>query len=199
MTPSDPIDGIRMSASLLSNEEILRRVRETVEGRQRIEDLFPIQMRPSWGYISLAIEAATEQVREEAPTPHEAGPLESSVAEVSLAAEATEGKAEAPWTSEAEEAEVEVAEAEVAGAEAAGASEAMVADARAPQTTEVEVVEVGAPGATEAKAAEVVALGATEASAAEAVVGAVEPAAQGVEMEAGQASMPLLVQDPPSS
>jgi hypothetical protein len=53
MTPAEPIHGIRMSAGPLSDEEILRRVRETVEGRQRINDLFPIQMRPSRGYISL--------------------------------------------------------------------------------------------------------------------------------------------------
>ena len=33
MTPSEPIDGIRLSAVALSDEEILRRVRETVEGR----------------------------------------------------------------------------------------------------------------------------------------------------------------------
>ena len=32
MTPSEPIDGIRLSAVALSDEEILRRVRETVEG-----------------------------------------------------------------------------------------------------------------------------------------------------------------------
>jgi len=32
MTPGEPIDGIRLSAVALSDEEILRRVRETVEG-----------------------------------------------------------------------------------------------------------------------------------------------------------------------
>ena len=33
MRPDEPIEGIRMSASALSDEEILRRVREMVEGR----------------------------------------------------------------------------------------------------------------------------------------------------------------------
>ena len=32
MTPDEPIEGVRMSAVALSDEEILRRVRETVEG-----------------------------------------------------------------------------------------------------------------------------------------------------------------------
>ena len=33
MTPDKPIDGIRLSAATLSDEEVLRRVRETVEGQ----------------------------------------------------------------------------------------------------------------------------------------------------------------------
>ena len=53
MTPDEPIDGIRMSVVTLSDEEILRRVREMVEGRQRSSDLTPFPMRLSWGYISL--------------------------------------------------------------------------------------------------------------------------------------------------
>ena len=53
MTPDEPIDGIRLSAVALSDEEILRRVRETVEGRLRSSGLTPFPMRPSWGYISL--------------------------------------------------------------------------------------------------------------------------------------------------
>ena len=47
ITPDEPIDGIRMSAVALSDEEILRRVRETVEGRQRSSDLTPFSMRLS--------------------------------------------------------------------------------------------------------------------------------------------------------
>ena len=53
MTPGEPIDGIRLSAVALSDEEILRQVREIVEGRQRSSDLTPFPMRLSWGYISL--------------------------------------------------------------------------------------------------------------------------------------------------
>ena len=52
-TPDEPIDGIRSSAVAFSDKEILRRVRETVERRQRSSDLPPFPMRPSRGYISL--------------------------------------------------------------------------------------------------------------------------------------------------
>ncbi|XP_066308438.1 uncharacterized protein [Miscanthus floridulus] len=44
-----------MSAVALSDEEILRRVRETVEGRLRIGGLTPFVMRPSRGYLSLGM------------------------------------------------------------------------------------------------------------------------------------------------
>ena len=53
MRPDEPIEGIRMSASALSDEEILRRVRETVEAKLRSGGLTPIVMRPSRGYITL--------------------------------------------------------------------------------------------------------------------------------------------------
>jgi len=53
MTPDQPIEGIWMSAVALLDEEILRRVREMVEGRLRSSGLTPFLMRPSWGYISL--------------------------------------------------------------------------------------------------------------------------------------------------
>ena len=53
MTPDEPIEGIRMSAVALSEEEILCRVREMVEGRLRSSGLTPFPMRPSRGYISL--------------------------------------------------------------------------------------------------------------------------------------------------
>ena len=56
-----------------------------------------------------------------------------------------------------------------------------MAEARAP---EVEVANAGAPGTTEAEVVE---------------AGAVEPVAQDAEMEAGQASVPPLVQDLPPS
>jgi len=53
MTPDEPIDGIRMSAAPLSDEEVLRRVNEAVEGRQKIGGLSPFPMRPTPGYLSL--------------------------------------------------------------------------------------------------------------------------------------------------
>ena len=55
MTPGEPIDGIRLSAASLFDEEILCRVRETVEGRQRSSDLTPFSMRPLREYISLGM------------------------------------------------------------------------------------------------------------------------------------------------
>jgi len=51
MRPDEPIEGIRMSAAALSNEEILCRVRETVEGKLKNSGLTPIMMRPSQGYL----------------------------------------------------------------------------------------------------------------------------------------------------
>ena len=53
MTSDEPIDGVRLSAIALSDEEILCWVRETVEGRLRSSGLTPFPMRPSRGYISL--------------------------------------------------------------------------------------------------------------------------------------------------
>ena len=47
MRPDEPIEGIRMSASAVSNEKILCRVRETVEGRLKIGGLTPFAMHPS--------------------------------------------------------------------------------------------------------------------------------------------------------
>ena len=47
MTPDELIDGIRMSVVALSDEEILRGVRETVETRLRSSGLTPFPMRLS--------------------------------------------------------------------------------------------------------------------------------------------------------
>ena len=47
MKPGEPIEGIRMSSSALSDEEIVRRVGETVEAKLRGGNLTPITMRPS--------------------------------------------------------------------------------------------------------------------------------------------------------
>ncbi|XP_066320502.1 uncharacterized protein [Miscanthus floridulus] len=122
------------------------------------------------------VTVATKPVGEEAPTPCEAGALESREAKAPSIVEATEGEVEAPRTSE-----VEVVEAR-----ASKASEAEVADTEAPRTTEAEVAEAGAPRTTEAEVAE-------------AGLGAAEPAAQDAEMEAGQASVPPPFQDLPPS
>jgi hypothetical protein len=63
MTPGEPIDGIRLSAVTLSDEEVLRQVRETMEGRQRSSDLTPFPTCPSWGYISLVSHASLRPPR----------------------------------------------------------------------------------------------------------------------------------------
>ncbi|XP_066344454.1 uncharacterized protein [Miscanthus floridulus] len=123
-----------------------------------------------------ATKATTKQVGEEAPTSREAGALEPGEAKAPSVVEVVEGEAEAPRTSEAE----------VAEAGASRASEAEVADIGAPRTTEAEVAEARVPGTTEAKAAE-------------AGLGAAKPMAQDTETEAGQASVPPPVQDPPPS
>jgi len=47
MRPNEPIEGIWMSAAALSDEEILRWVRETVDGKLKSGGLTPIVMRPS--------------------------------------------------------------------------------------------------------------------------------------------------------
>ena len=57
MRPNEPIEGIWMSAAALSDEEILRRVRETVEGKLKSGGLTPIVMRSSQGYLSLVSHA----------------------------------------------------------------------------------------------------------------------------------------------
>ena len=57
MRPGEPNEGIRMSSSALSDEEILRWVGETVEAKLRGGDLTSIVMRPSWGFLSLVSRA----------------------------------------------------------------------------------------------------------------------------------------------
>ena len=53
MRPDEPIEGIRMSAAALSDEEVLRQVKGTVDGWSKNGGLYPFPMRPSWGYITL--------------------------------------------------------------------------------------------------------------------------------------------------
>ena len=57
MKPGEPIEGTRMSSSALSEEEILRRVGETVEAKLKGDNLTPIAMRPSRGFLSLVSHA----------------------------------------------------------------------------------------------------------------------------------------------
>ena len=57
MTLGEPIDGIRLSAVALSDEEILRRVKEMVDGRTKSVGVSLFPMCPSWGYISLVSHA----------------------------------------------------------------------------------------------------------------------------------------------
>ena len=53
MRPGEPVEGTRMSSSALSDEEILRRVGETVDVKLRGGNLTPFAMRPSRGFLSL--------------------------------------------------------------------------------------------------------------------------------------------------
>ena len=55
MRPGDPIEGIQMSAAALSDDAVLRRVREAVDGKMKGGGLTHIVMRPSRGYLSLVI------------------------------------------------------------------------------------------------------------------------------------------------
>ena len=62
-TLDEPIDGVRLSIVALSDEEILHRVRETVEGQLRRSGLTPFPMHPSWGYLSLVSHAPLQPLR----------------------------------------------------------------------------------------------------------------------------------------
>ena len=57
MRPGEPNEGIQMSSSALSDEEILRQVGEAVEEKLRGGNLTPIAMRPSRGFLSLVSHA----------------------------------------------------------------------------------------------------------------------------------------------
>jgi len=63
MRPDEPINGVRMFAVALSDEEILRQVKGTVDGRSKSSGLFPFPMRPSWGYITLVSHALLPPLR----------------------------------------------------------------------------------------------------------------------------------------
>ena len=53
MRPDNLIAGIRLSASALSDKEILCRVREVVDAKLQSGGLTTLAMRPSRGYLSL--------------------------------------------------------------------------------------------------------------------------------------------------
>jgi len=57
MRPDEPIEGIRMSTAALSDEVVLRWVRETVDGKLKSGGLTPIIIRSSRGYLSLVSHA----------------------------------------------------------------------------------------------------------------------------------------------
>ena len=63
MRPDELIEGIRMSATALSDEVVLRRVREMVDGKLKSGGLTPIVMRPSRGYLSLVSHALLQPPR----------------------------------------------------------------------------------------------------------------------------------------
>ena len=69
MSPDEPIEGIWMSAAALSDEVVLRRVRETVDGKLRSGGLTPIAMRPSWGYLSLVSHVPLQSLRSPRSSP----------------------------------------------------------------------------------------------------------------------------------
>ena len=60
MKLGEPIKGIRMSAAALSEEAVLRRVRETVDGKMKSGGLTHIVMRPLRGYLSLVSRASLQ-------------------------------------------------------------------------------------------------------------------------------------------
>ena len=57
MRPDEPIEGIRLSAAALSEEAVLRRVREMVDGKMKSGGLTHIVMPPSRRYLSLVSHA----------------------------------------------------------------------------------------------------------------------------------------------
>ena len=83
------------------------------------------------------------------------------------------------------------------GAEAPSVAEATEGETEAPWTSEAEATEAGAPRTTEAEVAGIGAPETTEAGVAGASASTAKPAAQEVEAEAGQASIPPPVQGLP--
>ena len=63
MRPGEPIEGIQMSAAALSDDVVLRRVRETVDGKMKSGGLTHIAMCSSRGYLSLVSHAPLQPPR----------------------------------------------------------------------------------------------------------------------------------------
>ena len=69
MTLAEPIHDIRMSAVALSDEEVLRRVKGTVDGWSKSGGLYPFLMRPLRGYITLVSHALLPPPRPSCSSP----------------------------------------------------------------------------------------------------------------------------------
>ena len=69
MRPDEPLDGVRMSAVALSDNEVLRRVKGTVDGWSKSSVLFPFPMHPSWGYMTLVSHALLPPPRPSCSSP----------------------------------------------------------------------------------------------------------------------------------
>ncbi|XP_066374878.1 uncharacterized protein [Miscanthus floridulus] len=113
-----------------------------------------------------------------------------------------QGEATEAATKQAKEEEPTPHEAEaheLDGAKAPTVAEATKGEAKAPRTSKAEAMEAGAPRTIGAEVAEARAPGTTEVGVVEADVSTAKPTAQEAEMEAGQASMPPLVQGSPPS
>ncbi|XP_066311546.1 uncharacterized protein [Miscanthus floridulus] len=172
MRPDEPIKGIRMSASALFDEEILRRVRETGmrDVRKRpaevpaLAPLKALKVSPSstahWVVeAQAAIQRGAASTRADPKEPVTQGEAAKAAptqvgegAPTPHEAEARgSGEAEASLAAEATEVKAPwTSEAEATEAGVPRTAEAVVVEARAPRTTEATVAEAGAPGSTSA-------------------------------------------------
>ncbi|XP_066396533.1 uncharacterized protein [Miscanthus floridulus] len=197
-----------MSAFALSDEKILRRVRETVDGKLRGGGLAPIMMRPSRGQkrpVEVPTLAPFKALKvSPSSTAHWVVEAQAAIQRGAASARVDpkepvtqEGVAEAsltqmgkgvppPCKSEARES---------GGAEAPSVAEAT--EVEDPWSSKAEAIEAGVPRTAEAAAAGAGAPETTEATVVEADVSAAKPVAQEVEMKAAEASMASLVQGLP--
>ncbi|XP_066380358.1 uncharacterized protein [Miscanthus floridulus] len=167
-----------MSAFALTDEETLRRVRETVDVKPKIEDLMPFPMRPSRGQTHLVedpplaprkalkvnVSSSAHQAAEA-----QAGVQRGAASDEAISEEvAAQGKGAEAAVERVEEGEPTPRDVVGLGATEAGASstaEAIESEAGAPKTSEVRAVDSGAievemaearaPGSIETEAMEV--------------------------------------------